>query len=421
MLLRKLVRNTGWQISDKAVRMFLGLLVGLWVARYLGPADFGLLNFAIAFCALFTPIADIGLQVIVMRELVHRPYDRPRIISSAVVLRLLGAILANLLAWACVLAFRPADTQSVLMVAVISLSFLPQALDIIEFDYQARMHPVPVVAVRIASFVLFAGVKIWMIATGAPVVWFAAVVTGEASVSALMFAMLARAGGRTFRIRQADGKEMRGLLRGSWPLAISGLSVILYMRIDQVMLGQILGNGAVGIFSAAVRISESWYFVPMAVTAAVAPALTAAHQRSEEEYKRKLMAVTRALVWLAVAVAVAITFNADRIITLLYGRGFEEAATVLAVHAWAGVFASLGLASGAWFINAGLTRLRMLNTLIGAGANIALNLYVIRRFGVLGAAVSTLASYCLAGFVLNAFSARSRPMFWLQLRSFAFR
>jgi PST family polysaccharide transporter len=193
------------------------------------------------------------------------------------------------------------------------------------------------------------------------------------------------------------------------------------MRIDQVMLGQMLGNSAVGIFAAAVRISEFWYFIPMSVTAAVAPALTAAHQRSDEEYKRKLLAVTRAMVWLAVAAGAALAFNAERVISLLYGGGYAGAGTVLAVHAWAGLFASLGLASGPWFINAGLTRLRMLNTVIGAAANVALNLYVIRRFGAVGAAMSTLVSYCLAGFVLNALSARSRPVFWLQLRSFAFK
>jgi PST family polysaccharide transporter len=420
-LLRKLVHNTAWQITDKVLRMVLGLLVGVWVARYLGPARFGLLNFGVAFSALFMPLADIGLQVIVVRELVRRPDDRARIISSAIALRLLGSAIAILLACLCVLILRPEDPQSLAMVAIICLSFFPQALDVIEFDYQSRMHPVPIVIVRIASLVLFAGVKLWMIATSAPVTWFAVAVTGEASVSAILFWAMARSGAGSARLSAVEPAAMRELVRSAWPLAISSLSVILYMRIDQVMLGQMLGNEAVGIFSAAVRISESWYFVPMAMAAAAAPALTAAHQKSQEDYRRKLLAVTRALVWLGVAVAAVLTFNASRVISLLYGPGYQEAGAVLALHAWAGVFASLGVASGPWFINAGLTRLRMLNTLAGAVVNIVLNFYVIRRYGVLGAAASTLASYCLAGFVLNALSSRSRPMFRLQLRSFAFR
>jgi PST family polysaccharide transporter len=419
--LRKVVHNAAWQITDKVLRMIFSLAVGLWIARYLGPVNFGLLNFAIAFALLFTPIADVGLQAIVMREIVRRPDDHSRIVASAIVLRLLGAFAANLLACACVLVLRPGDTQSLIMVAAISLSFVPQALDVIEFDYQAQMRPAPVVIVRVISLVLFVAVRIWMVTAEAPVAWFAAAVTAEAGVSALLFWQLSRSGARRLRILAADRHEMRQLLLSSWPLAVSSLSILLYMRIDQVMLGQILGNGAVGIFSAAVRISEFWYFVPMSVAAAVAPALTAAHQRSEAEYRRKLLAVTRVMVWLGVAAGAMLAFNADRVISLLYGPGYAAAGTVLAVHAWAGVLAGLGLASGPWFINAGLTRLRMLNTLIGAGANVALNLFVIRRFGVVGAAMSTLASYCLAGFVLNALSARSRPMFWLQLRSFAFR
>jgi len=187
------------------------------------------------------------------------------------------------------------------------------------------------------------------------------------------------------------------------------------------MLGQMLGDRAVGIFSAAVRISQSWYFVPMAAVAAAAPALTAAHQRSERDYRRQLLTVVRSLYWMGVAAAVVLSASSREIIKYLYGASYQEAGTVLAIHAWAGIFATLGLASGAWFLNADLLRLRMVNTAIGAVVNCALNLYAIPRYGVVGAAVSTLVSYAVAGFLLNALDPRSRPLFDMQFRSVTFR
>jgi polysaccharide transporter, PST family len=193
------------------------------------------------------------------------------------------------------------------------------------------------------------------------------------------------------------------------------------MQIDQVMLGQMAGYRAVGIFSAAVRVSQSWFFVPMAAVAAAAPALTAAHQKSEHDYHRQLLAVVRSLFWMGVVAAVLISALSRDIVALLYGARYREAGTVLAIHAWAGIFATLGLSSGAWFVNAGLLKLRMVYTTVGAVVNCSLNLYAIPHFGVVGAAVSTLVSYAIAGFLMNAFDRRSRPLFKMQLRSLTFR
>ena len=420
LLLRLVVGNAGWQMTDKLLKMAVSLIVGIWVARYLGPRNFGSLNFAIAFAALFFPMTELGLQSIVIRDLVRFPDSRPEILASAVVLRLAGAGIAIFLAVIAVLLLRPRDPHSLAMVAAIALSFVPQAWDIVDYDYQARMRPVPIVTTRVVSLLTFAVVKVMLILGRAPVVWFALAVSAEAAMSAVIFGLLAASSPEGLRLSAAVRGQMRNLLRGSWPLAISALSVILYMRIDQVMLGQMLSDRAVGIFSAAVRISESWYFVPMAVMAAAAPALTSAHQTSEGDYRRRLLAVVRSLYWLGIAAAAIFGLAAAPIIHLLYGSGYAEAASVLRVHAWAGVFASLGVSSSPWFVNGGLLKLRMINTIIGAFVNCLLNLYAIPHFGVVGAAVATLVSYAVAGFALNGLDARSRPVFVMQLRSIAF-
>jgi PST family polysaccharide transporter len=354
-LLRRVVGNVLWQMSDKIARMAVGLIVGIWIARYLGPEDFGLLNFAIAFVALFTPFADLGLQAVVVRDLNKRPDDRLQIVASALALRLIGACVAFTLSMAAILWFRP-DSGARLAVLAVVLSLLPQAWDVIDYDYQARMHARPVVVIRTVSLMTFAAIKIGMIAAGANVAAFALAITGEAALSALSMRVLFKAELPRFGVSRASAHEMRRLLESCWPLAVAAMSVVLYMRMDQVMLSKLVNDHAVGIFSAAVRVSESWYFVPMAITAAIAPALTAAHAQSGESYRRKMMLSMSAMFYLSICAAVLFTIWADEIIVLLFGANYAEASDVLVIHAWTGVFVCFGLGAGPWFVNGGMLK-----------------------------------------------------------------
>lgn len=416
-LLRRVIGNTTWLVADRLLRMLAGLLLSVWVARYLGPEGFGLLSFAIAFVALFTPIADGGLQAIVVRDLVTRTESRKEILASALALRLSGAVVAVALTAVCIWFMRPDSPSSRLIVMIVALSWLPQAFDVIDFDFQARMQARPIIVLRMVSLLLFSAAKVAMILAHLPLLWFAVVVTAEAALSAILMWMLARRGGPELRLGSASATEMRRLLAACWPMAVSSLSVMLYMRIDQVMLGQMQGDKAVGVFSAAVRVSESWYFVPMAILTAVAPALTAAYARSTADYLAKLMLFVRYMFWIAAAVAVLLSLTSGWLIPVLFGDGYLEAATVLAVHAWAGVFASLGVATGPWFVNAGMLKFRMAHTVAGAVTNIAMNLYLIPHYGAVGAAVSTLVSYSMAAVLLNLLSRQTRPVFHIQLGS----
>jgi len=415
--LRKVLGNTFWQLSDKVLRMVAGLVVGIWVARYLGPLDFGLLNFAIAFVALFSPVADLGLQAVMVRELVRRQEDRARIVRSALTLRLIGALVAATLSYVGIVLARPSSPDAHLVVFVVAVSLFPQAWDVIDFDYQARTHSRPITVIRSASLLTFAVIKIVLIMSGASLVAFAWTMVGEAALSALLMYVIFRRLVPAFGVLRPSRVEMKDLLQNCWPLAIASLSIMLYMRIDQVMLGQMLDDHSVGIFSAAVRLSESWYFVPMAILASVAPTLTAAHARSQREYEDKLVMVIRVMLLLSVCVAAILTFCSRQLVDVLYGSSYADSAQVLALHAWAGVFASLGIATGPWFVNSGLVKLRMTHTLAGALVNIGMNLYMIPKFGATGAAVSTLVSYFLAAVGLNLLSSRTRPVAVLQVRS----
>lgn len=187
------------------------------------------------------------------------------------------------------------------------------------------------------------------------------------------------------------------------------------MKIDQVMIMQMLDTNAVGQYAAAVRISEAWYFIPMVVASSLFPAIINAKKQSEELYYTRLQRLYDLMVWMAIAIALPMTFLSDWIVNLLYGGQYHEAGSVLMIHIWAGVFVFLGVASGKWFVSENLQILAFWRTFSGMAMNVILNFILIPKYGVNGAAVATLISYSVAGFLFDYFNAKTRKVFFMKL------
>jgi PST family polysaccharide transporter len=416
-LLQKTIGSTSWVVLDKLIRLGLGLIVTVWTARYLGPSDFGMLNFATAFVALFSVFANLGMQGVIVRDLVNHPDRRDALLGSAIFLRLLGSVLATIGAIVVAYLLRQNDIESFWVVTIVAIGLVPQSWDLIDYAYQADIHARPIVILRNVSFVICAAGKLALIAKGGSVLGFAWLTTAEFALTAVLMGGLAAKQHKLPRILGATRAELRYLIRTCWPLVITGLSVLLYWRIDQVMLGQMAGDATVGVFSAAVRVSEVWYFFPTAITSAIAPALTIIYRRSETEYLERLFHAMRLLAWMGVAMGLIFALFSSRIIHILYGAKYEQAGTILAIHGWAGIFVAMGLVGSGWFLNRGLLSYSMYQTFLGALTNIVLNLFLIPAFGGVGAAVSTVVSYAVAAVFLNAVFPKCRELFWIQILS----
>jgi PST family polysaccharide transporter len=184
------------------------------------------------------------------------------------------------------------------------------------------------------------------------------------------------------------------------------------------MLGQMLGDESVGIYSAAVKISEVWYFIPMTIVASVFPSIIEAKKQNETLYYDRLQKLYDIMVLVALALAILMTFLSDWVVTLLFGKAYLEAGTVLSIHIWAGIFVFLGVASGKWFLIEGLQRFTFYRTLFGAVVNVGLNMLMIPKFGVTGAAYATVISYAIAAMFSDLLQKETRPMFRMKLRAF---
>jgi len=407
--LQKILSNTGWLFFDKILRMGIGLFVGVWVARYLGPEQFGAFNFAVAFVALFGAFASLGLDGIVVRDIVREPERKYEILSSAFILKLCGGGFAFLISLVAIFIMRPSESQTHWLVGIIAAGMIFQAFDTIDFWFQSQVHSKYTVLAKNGAFAILAVVRVVLILHKAPLTAFA--------WSALAEIILGAVGLCMFYLRQKTVpvwcpkiNTARRLIKESWPLMLSGIAIMIYVKIDQVMLGFLSGDRSVGIYSAAIRLSEIWYFVPMAIVSSLVPSIMNIKLQDEISYYNKLQSIFDTMAFLFYLVAFPVSFLSNTIITFLYGTLYKEASLILTIHVWAGLFVFLGVSRSLWILAEGYTKISLYTTILGALLNITLNLYLIPKSGALGAAIATVASYCFSDYVIFMLVPRLRKM-----------
>ncbi|MCC5646105.1 flippase [Nostoc sp. CHAB 5824] len=415
--LRAIIANTGWLFADRILRMGASLVVGVWVARYLGVQQYGLFNYALAFVSLFSPIFTLGLDDVVVRHIVRQSSNKEEILGTTFWLKLLGGIASVLLAVSTMLFLGEHETLKIWLVAILAMAGIFRAADTIEMWFQSQVQSKYTVIAKNTAFLLNSAVKIALILTKAPLLAFAWVTLAEFAMSAIGLLIVYQVKGSSLWLWRWSFSAAKTLLKESLPLIFSGFAILIFMKIDQVMLGQMIGNNEVGIYSAAVRVSEIWYFIPGAIVSSVAPSIYAAKEKSESLYYQRIGQLLSLMTCISIGIALPMTFLSDKIIMVMFGSGYAEAGAILAVHIWTSLFVFMGLATSPWFIAEGLNHVSLGKTLFGAILNIILNLLLIPKYAGLGAAIATIISQAAAAFVCNAFDSRTQKIFKIQVRS----
>lgn len=398
-----IIDNIAWLSMDKIARMGVGLLVGLWLARYLGPAQFGQLNFALAFVGIFGAIAGLGLGGVVVRDIVRDPEGANITLGSAFVLQVIGSVLAVGLATLAIAWMRPDDSLTRTMVAILSLGLMFKSSEVVKYWFESQVQSRHTVWVEGGSLLIVAGIKATAILLQASLLAIAWITVAEAMLTATGLAVIyARQAGQISSLKPRLAKAAK-LLKDTWPFLLANLAVVIYLRIDEIMLGAMIGLDAVGVYAAAVRISEIWYFIPMMIVSSVAPSIIKAKMQSPRLYIERLQLIYKLLGVLSLGIALLITLAAGPIVGLLYGSAYEQAGIVLAIHIWAGISVALGVVSSQQLLIENLQIYSLYRTVIGCVLNITLNFILIPPYGVVGAAVATMLSYAMATFALFLF------------------
>ena len=414
---QKAAANLGWLMAERAVRLVFGVGVGFLVARYLGPVRLGSLSYCTALITLAGGFAALGLDSVIKRELLQSPADAAELLASGAVLRLLAGLASFglLLVLVGTGVLGTGEERRLLLVLGLML-FQPVAL-VPDLWLQAQLRAKYSVWAQTGALAASAALRIYLITAQAPLVAFAWAVTLESVLAAAGITLLARRVGLDFSWLAARSARMRRLLGEAWPLMFSSLAIILYIKIDEVMLRHIAGAGAVGIYAAATRFTEIWYFIPLALASSLLPALLRARERGAADYRRRLQHYYDLNAAVGYALSVPIALAAPWIVRAAYGSAFSAAAPIVAVHVWSSIFVFIGVARGQWLVNERLQYFYLAATLAGAVLNIGLNFYFIPRWGGLGAAAATVISQALAAWLSSFCLAATRETGAMQTRA----
>ena len=307
---------------------------------------------------------------------------------------------------AVILPFTSNGAVANLFIFIIAIGLIFQSFEVVEFYFQSQVQGKIVSICKVIQLAFSSIIKIYLVLAEADLIWFVLVTAFDSCSLAVSYFLAYKLLKKAAFYKCFDFRIGMKLLTDSWPLILSSMVVMIYMRIDQIMLKEILGDYDVGIYSAAIRISEAWYFIPALITTSLFPAVLNAKSGGRGAYLPRLQNMYCLMVLISISVAVAFTFVSEWVINVLYGSAYEGAGDILAVHVWAGVFVSLGVARSGWIISENLQIYSMVYICLGAIFNVVGNYFFIPVWGAVGAAVITLLSQFLVVMIFPLFFTR---------------
>lgn len=399
---QKYLKNTSWLLLSRLFSMVVAFFVGAYVARYLGPSDFGSVNYIISFVGLFSILASLGIDSILVRDLVRLPEKRDSLLGSAFIIKLIGGITVFFIVFiACFLAIQDSYTRA--LIIMYSLTMLLQSLSIIDCYFQANVLAKKTAIVQIGVLIFSSVLKVSFVSLGLGIGWFVFSYVIDAVSTGLGLIIAYSSLNLSFFSWKFDYFLSKKILSMSWPLILSGMMGMIYLKIDQVMIGYMLGNYSAGIYAAAVKLSEIWYFIPGIIVSSVIPAIINAKKESVHLYYNRFKKLYLLLFTLSLLLSISISFFSKDIVHIIFGDSFTESSSILALYVWAGIPVFISTAFVQFFIIENMQKKIFFTTAVGAISNIILNILFIPHYGILGAAYATLASYTLVVFAALVF------------------
>jgi len=415
--LQTAVGNLGWLLADRSIRLSVGLIVGVWTARYLGPQKFGLLSYCTAFSALFGALSTLGLDGIVIRELAKHPERKDLLLGSAFVLKVGGGLVAVLATILSISVVRHGQSLAIWMVSIVSAGFIFQSVNVIDYFFQSKVQSRYSVFAQNGAFAVITAVKVTLLLKSAPLIYFACAALGEITLASLFLVLAYRLNHNEIRSWRFDRRLAGELLSSSWPLIFASMALMIQARIDQVMLGDMISNEEVGQYSAAMRLIEVFSFLPMIIVSTLSPHVAKAKAASEQLYHKRLSEVYRAMTFTFLLVAIPVFFFGERIVILVFGDAYRGAAFLLSLFAIRLFFANFGIAKSLFLTNESLFRYSLMTAIAGAVVNIVGNYFLIPYYRSEGAIISTIISFSVTTFVMDMFYARTRVNLRLMLQA----
>jgi O-antigen/teichoic acid export membrane protein len=413
---RRYAANTSWMFAEQMLRMVAGLLVGIWVARYLGPEQFGLFSYAVAFAALFGSLAKLGLDGIVVRDLVRNPELRDVYLGTAFWLKMIGAgfMLSTI---AVAMHFTTSDDTTKLYIFIIACGSVFQAFEVIDFYFQSKVLSKFVSICRLTQLFISSFLKLYLIYTDAELLSFVLVGVFDQATLAVTLLVVSRKEKIINSLKCFESRIAIKLLSESWPLVLSGLVLMVQARVDQLFIKNILGNVEVGYYSSALRIVEVFNFVPVILVNSLFPSIINSKDISMDLYLKRLSQLYRLMTVVFLFFAIPIFCFGEKIVNLLYGKEYFAAGILLSYMSIRLFFGFFGVVRSAFLVAEKLSMYNMWTMVFGALLNIILNFLLVPIYHSIGAVLAFCISFILSTFLIDAIYIKAKINFRLMLYS----
>lgn len=412
----KIVRNLFWAVIGKSVTLLGGLLVGIVIARYLGPEQYGLMNYVISYVTIFQIIAWCGLDNIEIREESKGSIPVQVVMGTAFGLKMAFAILMVLLTIATSW-WMEADNTVTLYVLIYSISIIANTFTVIRNYFTSVVKNEPVVKSEISRTLVGIVLKLVLLWYHAPLIFF---------VAASAFDFILLAGGYNVAYRQMIGSisdwkfdfgYAKYMLRESFPLLLTSAAVFIYQRIDQVMIGAMIDKESVGYFSTAARLVEVMMYVPMMLTQTISPILVRKRKDSQSLYEDRAQHFMNIVFWGTLILSVLVSVSAYYLVRYTFGVGYLAAVPVLQLLSFKAAGFALSTTAGCMLVIEGLQRFAIFRDGFGCVVCLMLNYLLLPRYGIMAAAAVAIASYVCAGYIADVLIPPYRHLFMRQTKT----
>ncbi len=416
--LRKYTKNTSWLLVEKVIRMALVFVVGVWLSRYLGESRFGKISYILSIVGLFSELISLGTKDILTRDLVGiKPEQEKILLGTGFVIHLTGFLFIMI----CLAGFIFVNQEPTVIAELIFLAgamLIFRSFYVLEYFFQAKIKAKYIALSQFTMVLISAGLKIIGIYFKQDIEFFVMVYAVEFAIPSVIMVLIYKKQNYRFSDWKFDNLLFFSLLNQSKMYVLAGVFASIYMKIDQVMITNMLDEAQNGEYANAVRLSNVWHLVPSVVCASLMPAIVNAKKIGQKNYEQKFQYLFNVLVWFSIALGIGTSLIADELIAFLFAGKFVGTAGVLKIHIWSSIFVFLGVASSYYLLQEKLYDLALYRVAAGCFLNILLNYFLIPTYGIIGASLATLWAQVLASYAFHAVFPKTQKLFGLQTRSF---
>jgi O-antigen/teichoic acid export membrane protein len=396
----KYFNNLSWSLAEQVIRLLANFIISIWVIRYFGAELFGEYSYIMTLATIMFVLSRFGLNDVLIKELVaaNTTLEKEQLVTNAILLKLIVSFFLFFIG--VVLSFVLIDDKQIMfgfIIAIFGMFFT--SFDVIENFSQANVNIKPIAIAKNIQLFFSVILKFLFIYFEFEMLYFVLLFLLETVFLSMIYILIYIKLGHKPLLNFKAYSRIKELIKSSWPIAIANLAIIGYVKTDQIMIFNWLGAEDAGIYSAATKLSEAWYFIPTIIATTLFTKVLRSKEISVQMYEESLSKLIRLELVVSITFATIITIIGAFLVEYAFGSAFEQSAMILKIHIWAGVFISLNRVSTKWFITEGFERKFMNKCILGLLLNVIFNTISIPIYGTLGAAVSTLLSLFFVEFI----------------------